>query len=330
MNYKESKKILEEIKKANKILINCHRSPDPDSIGGALAMRRFLVDLGKFVRIICPDSIGKESEFLQSSDLIQRIDYEKFDFSEYDLFLILDSSEWVQVAGYGKEEIPEIKKIVIDHHYTNEGFGKINIVDPGRSSTCEVLFRIFADWNIKIDQEIAEDLLAGLIYDTSSLQHSSANVDTAKTMATLMGLGADKNKIINNFYRSIAFDKVKLIGEVIKNMHIDIEHRFVWSAIPHETFIQYPDSNGVKSMAANLYASSVDGADYGMIMIEEKKDFLNISFRAKDGFDISEVAVDLGGGGHKQAGAAIVRNTEFNEAVEKVLAVARKYAKKVN
>ena len=328
MNYPESPKILEEIKRAKKILVNCHRSPDPDSVGSALAMRRVLIDMGKSVEVVCPDSISPDSKFMNSSEKVQRIDYDKFDFSEYDLLLLLDSSVWSQVAGFGKEKVPDIKKIVIDHHYTNKGFGSINIVDSERSSTAEVLYKLFADWDVKLSQEVAEDLLAGLIYDTSSLQHSSADMETAKTMTNLMELGADKDKIIFNFYRNISFDKIKLIGEILKNLQIDKEYRFVWSAIPHETYTLYPDSMGVKSMAANFYASSIENTDFGIIMIEEKKDFLNISLRAKMGSDISKIAEALGGGGHKQAGAAIIRNISFNEAVEKVLAAARKYAKK--
>lgn len=328
MNYKESKKILEEIKKADKILVNCHRSPDPDSVGSALAMRKALLNMGKEVAVICSDNISGDSKFLKSSDSILRIDYDTFSFSAYDLFLILDSSEWSQVLGFGKEKIPEIEKIVIDHHYTNEGFGKINIVDSGRSSTGEVVYRLFEDWKVSVDEEIAEDLLAGIIYDTSSLQHSSADIGTAEAMVSLMKLGADKNKIIFNFYRNIGFDKVKLMGEVIKNMEIDKENRFVWSAIPNETFTLYPDSSGVKSMAANQWASSIEDTDFGIIMIEEKKNFLNVSLRAKEGFDISKIAEALGGGGHKQAGAAIIRNVPFDQAVIKVLEATRKYAKK--
>ena len=52
MNYKESQLILDEIKKSNKILLNCHRSPDPDSIGSALALQIGLLSLGKEVEII--------------------------------------------------------------------------------------------------------------------------------------------------------------------------------------------------------------------------------------------------------------------------------------
>lgn len=327
MNYEESSLILSEIKKVQKILINCHRSPDADSIGSALALRSVLVEMGKDVSLICPDNISEESKFLNSSDQVTKINYDEYDFSGHDLFMILDSSDWSQVLGLA-EKIPEIKKVVIDHHYTNKGFGDINIVDAKRSSTAEVMYRVFSDWEVNISKEIANDLLAGLIYDTSSLQHPSADKDSAKVFAHLMELGADKNKIILNLYRNIKFEKVKLIGEIIKNMEIDEEARFVWSAIPYEVFTLYPDSSGVKSMAATLYASSIENSDFGLIMIEEKKNFLHVSLRGKEGTDISKIAEQLGGGGHKQAGGAVIKNIPFDQAVLKALEAARKYVKK--
>ncbi len=328
MNYAKSKTVLKEITKAKKILINCHRSPDPDSCGGALAMRRVLLDMDKEVKVICPDPIGDDSEFLKNSVFVEQIDYENFDFSEYDLFLIQDSSEWSQVTGFGKGEVKGIKTIVIDHHYTNSGFGDINLLDGDRSSTCEVLYRIFSDWKISINSEVAEDLLAGLIYDTSSLMHSSADAETAKTYSRLMELGADKDKIILNIFRNISFENIKLMGEILKNMDTDEEAGFVYSAIPYETFSTYGTTSGVKSMAATLYASSVRNTNYGMIMVEEKKNNLSISLRAKEGYDISKVAEVLGGGGHKQAGAVLMRNVKFDNAVMKALEAARKYVRK--
>ncbi len=330
MNYDLSPKVLEEIKKAKRILLNCHRSPDPDSVGSALAMRKILLGMDKEVEIVCPDNVSGDSKFLKSSDVVKKIDYDNFDFSPYDLFIILDSAEWSQVLGFGKEKKPSIKKINIDHHFTNEKFGVINLVDEERSSTSEILYKIFDDWGVLVDGETAEDLLTGIIYDTSCLEHSSADVDTAKIFVKLMELGADKNKIISNIFRNLNFDMVKAMTEITKNMQIDKENRFVWSAVPFEEISQYPGSFGIKSMAAGLYAASVQGADFGMIMVEEKKNFLNVSFRAKMGFDISKIANELGGGGHKQAGAAVLRGIPFGEATKKVLATARKYAQKTS
>lgn len=330
MNYSQSQQILDEVNKAGRILVNCHRSPDPDSVGSALAMRKVLLGLGKEVEVICPDNIQDDSKFLASSDVIKKIDYDTFDFAGYDLFIILDCSEWVQVLGYGKNKIPEIRNIVIDHHFTNEKFGDLNIVDAERSSTCEVLYNIFFDWGIKIDKEIAESLLAGIIFDTSCLQHSSANVDTAEIFLILYRLGADKNKIISNLYRNINFEVSKVVGEVLKNLQIDTMGRFVWSAVPYETVSQYQNTFGAKTIAANLFASSIDGTDFGVIMIEEKKNVLNVSFRAKEGFDISKAAQMSGGGGHKQAGAAVIKDMPFSRAVKKVLDACHRYAKEDN
>lgn len=63
-------------------------------------------------------------------------------------------------------------------------------------------------------------------------------------------------------------------------------------------------------------------------MIEEEKGTLNVSLRSRTGLDVSRIAVDLGGGGHRYASGGAVKGLQFNEAVEKVLEVARKYAKK--
>ena len=81
MNYKESTQILEEIKKAKRILVNCHRSPDSDSVGSALALSKIVEAMGKEVLIVCPNEIPEDLRFLEGSEKIKRIDYSNYDFS---------------------------------------------------------------------------------------------------------------------------------------------------------------------------------------------------------------------------------------------------------
>ena len=89
MNYKESILILEEIKKSEKILINCHRGPDSDSVGSALALQEILQIMEKDVEVVCPSDIPEDLLFLSEAKNIRRVNFTSFDFSEYDLFLIL-------------------------------------------------------------------------------------------------------------------------------------------------------------------------------------------------------------------------------------------------
>ena len=201
MNYKQSNKILKEIKGAKKILVNCHRGPDADSVGSALALSGILKNMGKDVSVICPSDIPQDLTFLSGAEGIKRVNFQTFDFSSYDLFLVIDSSTYSMVTGLKDSDKPSIKTIVIDHHISNEKFGEINLVDDTKTSTGELLFKIFEDWGEPISKEIAEPLLTGIIGDTGSFQYQNVGQETLRIAATLMEIGADKDKIIYNIYR---------------------------------------------------------------------------------------------------------------------------------
>lgn len=329
MNYKESKKILEEIKKAKKILVNCHRGPDSDSVGSALALTKVLKSMGKEVKIICPSEVPEDLHFLEGSGEIARVDFSSFNFSEYDLFLAIDSSNYSLVTG-SKESVPPkgLPMIVMDHHYSNDGFGDINLVDSEATSTGELLFKVFKDWGAEITSESAESLLTGIIGDTGSFQYQNVGAGTLEIAAELIKKGADKDKIIYQIYRNISFSEVKIWGKIIENMQIDKEHHFVWSVVPVTIYKDYVGSDNIKEDAANLFFPIVAGTDFGVIMEERENDILSVSFRSRSGFDVSKVASELGGGGHKAASGARIEGIPYDEAVERVLSAARKYAKK--
>ena len=325
MNYELSEKILAEIKGAKKILVNCHRSPDADSVGSALSLYEVLVSMGKDVRVICPDKLPGDLKFLPFSQKVEKIDFEKFDFASYDLFVILDSGNFAMVAKRKETPMPEIKKIVIDHHKTNDTFGDINLVDENISSTAELLYLIIEDWGISINKTIAQNLLAGIIADTGVFAYQMVTTKTLETARFLIEKGADKNEIILNIFRSYSFNKLKFWGEILKRMEWDEEHHFIWSAIPHEVYKNFDNPASAKESAASLFAPIIKDTDFGMVMVEEEKGILSISLRGRTDFDVSKIAEKIGGGGHKSASGAKVY-MDFDSAVIKVLETARKIA----
>jgi phosphoesterase RecJ-like protein len=326
MNYKESEIILKAIKKAKKILVNCHRGPDSDSVGSALALSRVLKDMDKEVTVICPSDIPADLTFLEGSNLITRVNFSSFNFSEYDLFMILDSSTYGMVTGLKDSESPSINNVVIDHHASNEKFGKLNLVDAEMTSTGELLFKIFTDWKVEIDREVAECLLTGIIGDTGSFQYQNVGQETLETAAKLIEKGADKDKIIYNIYRNIDFKEVKMWGKFIESMMI--EDDFVWSAISLSTYKDFGEYPYAKEDVANLFFPIVKGTDFGIVMVETSENVLSVSFRSRSGFDVAKIAEEVGGGGHKAAAGARIEGLTFQEAVNKVLTAARKHAKK--
>jgi len=330
MNYPESATILEEIKKANKILLNCHFSADPDGIGCTLAMKLVLEGMGKEVTVICPSkSLSKQTDYLKGySDINLGVNFYGYDFSKYDLFIILDTSDTNILTG--KDDVLEVKipVIVFDHHRTFDLKNNIKILDQDASSVGEILYRVFQDWGIDCGKDTANCLLTAVIGDTGTFSYPGAGERTLRAGADLISLGADKTMISDRIYRAEDFRILKFWSETLARAEIDREHHFVWSAVPYKSFEQCSDLPAVKSKTAALFAPIVDGTDFGFILIEERPDYISVSFRGRTDFDTSKIAEELGGGGHPVASAVRFENMPFDEAVEKVLEAARKYARK--
>jgi phosphoesterase RecJ-like protein len=330
MNYTESKKILAQAKEAKSILLNCHRGPDPDSIGSALAMLRVLKQMKKQVDIVCPSEILFDPlKYLADYKKIKGgVDFSNFDFSKYDLFITLDSSSWGMVTRNEKLPIPDIPINVIDHHKTNTRYGDINLVDRNTTSVGEMLFRVFKDWGVKLDKLTANYLLVAIIGDTGAFKHPGSTGRTFEVASELMAAGADKDEAIYNIYRSLPLDLIKFYGEVLTRIQIDKKGKFVWAAIPNTIYKKLNKPQSAKESAASLFTQVVDGTEFGFLAVELEKGKLSISFRSRTGFDTSNIAKHLGGGGHVYASGATITDLSFEKAVDKLLKVTRKYAKK--
>ncbi|KKQ37259.1 MAG: DHH family protein [Candidatus Woesebacteria bacterium GW2011_GWA1_37_7] len=329
MNYRESRSILEKVKKAKRILLNCHRGPDPDSIGSALAMKYVLEGMEKTVGVICPsEKLYENVSFLKDYKKIQKgIDFNKFNFLEYDLFITLDSSSWNMVSSDPNSSLPRIPLIVIDHHDTNKNFGKINLVDKNASSVGEILYLLIQDWSVNITKVIATALLTAIIGDTGIFKYPNTSEKTFDVAYQLVKKGADKNLIIANIYRNLDFNLIKFWGEALNRVKLDKKYGFIYSAVPYEVYKKLDKPENAKESSIDLFGQITKGTEFGFMAVETEKNKLSISLRSRTDFDSSQIATALGGGGHAAASGAKIEGLPFDEAVNKVLHVARKYAK---
>jgi len=332
MNYKESKLILEKIKKAKRILVNCHRGPDPDCIGSALALRGVLINMSKAVDVICPsEKLYDNADFLDGyGEINKSVNFSKFDYKKYDLFIVLDSSSWDMVSSDFNIPVPDMEIAVIDHHFTNKYFGIINLVDKSASSVGEILYRVFSDWKVSIDKNISTSLLTAIIGDTGIFKYPNSTVETFNSAYELMKAGADKNMIVAKLYKNYDFNLIKFWGEVLNNLVLEKENKFIYSAVPFSVFEKYGKPDIGKDTAVDLFAQVTKDTEFGFMALETDKGIVSVSVRSRNDFDSSKIALELGGGGHKAASGARIEGLSFENALQKILEVARKYAKKQN
>ena len=317
-NYFQSKLIFQEIKQSKNILINVHRNPDLDSIGSATALYRALNKIGKKITLVCPHEIPENYRFLKGADLVLTIDFKTWadtDVRPYDLFLILDSGSYDVVTGSKEIKLPDVKKIIIDHHRTNNWENYVErILDIKASSTSEIIFNLLNDWEVEFDSDIATSLFAGISSDTVFFKYDQNAKNTFKITAELLDKGADRDKVVEQAFDSFDFDLVRTIGEFLTKIRKG--DRYIYSVLDNETYVKFGKQKGAREIVANLFARSIKGFDFGIMAVEYEAGKFALSFRSKK-TDVSVIAKKLGGGGHKNAaGATFKGNTD--QLIEKI------------
>ena len=316
-NYLLSQPILLEIKKAKNILINIHRNPDLDSIGSATALYQALIKMKKKVTLICPHEIPENYKFLKGADSVETIDFKTWAGKPgpYDLFLILDSGSYDIVTGSKEIKLPDMKKIIVDHHQTNNWSDcLLKLLDIEASSTAEIVYQILLDWNVIIDFKIATSIFAGIASDTVFFKYEKNAKKTFQIATELLNSGADKNKIVEQSFDSFDFDLIQLIGEFLTKMQKG--NGYVYSVLDNETFIKFGKQRGAREIVANLFARSIKNFDFGIMAVEFEKDKFAVSFRSKS-VDVSVIAKKFGGGGHKNAAGATIYGN-IDQVIKKI------------
>lgn len=318
--------IWEEIEKAQNILLHCHPSPDSDSIGGALALYHILKKINKNPTIISGDN--PTPLFLQhlpgANQIIQKSFFE-IDVSEFDLFLILDSSSKNQVSKKGEVVFPEsLKTVVIDHH-TNFGYANINLIDTSYPATCQIIYELVKEWNLEIPAQVAACLYVGLYGDSGGFKYPPTNWSTLLAASETAKIFPDFSSLIFKIENSVDPDQIKFMGITLNH----IEHYFgskVAIAVASFEELQQHNINSqniIKGDIANTL-KSVIGWDIGVCCTQVSPEQVEYNFRTRDSekFDVGEIARRMGGGGHRAAAGAPVKKP-LKEAQQVLLNVIK-------
>lgn len=324
MNFKKSDEIFEVIKENNNFILNPHRGPDLDSVAAVAAMSIVLKKLGKDFNIYCKDQIPESYEFVKEvSDTIV-CNLEDIEQSDYSHWIALDFNTWDQ-GGLSME--PNIPTVHIDHHPYFGLRSIVSIVDEEASSTCEILYQIFEDWGIDIDQRLATILLSGISYDTNYFQQKNTTAKTHLVASKLMDLKADNNYVTYNVKRTNELGTLKLWGEFNKRLKVNEKYKFSWTAVPHGIYKKHLMTVSSTAEYSNMVVRTLVGTNFGVCIAEKEPKLINMSFRSRvPGFDVAVIARELGGNGHKDAAGAQIKGLEYKEAIKKIFAAIKKHA----
>ncbi len=306
-------KIRDRIHAAHCVLITSHVRPDGDAIGSSLGLALALLDAGKKVQVVLSDGLPASFKHLPGSELIKTKAA-----GECDLIISVDCSDLKRVGkaldGYHTPDI------VVDHHSTNDAFGILNLIEPEAAATASVLTRHMRSWGLTITTPVAANLLTGLVTDTLGFRTSNTTPEVLRQAADLLEIGADMSTL---YYRSLirrTFPAAKYWGAGLSRLErLD---GIVWTAL---TVADRKASGYSGNDDADLISviSSIDEADVAIIFTEQNKNKTKVSWRGlKPDIDVSRIASQFGGGGHKAASGAEISGS-LDEVCERVLNTTR-------
>lgn len=298
---------------AKQIVIASHVRPDGDAIGSLLALGLALRDAGKSTQMILVDGVPSSFKYLEGSDLIQ-----KEPGRDHDTFITVDCADFKR-AGKAFENFSQ-PDINIDHHVTNEKFGKLNLIEAEEVATAAILTNHLPEWGLKITKPIAAALLTGIITDTLGFRTSNTTPESLRQAAALMEAGVDMPEIYMRALVRKTFPAAKYWGAGLSSL--ESKHGIVWGTL---TLADRKSAGYGGSDDADLInmISAVDGNRVGMVFVEQNDHHVKISWRALEpGVDVSPVAKHFRGGGHAAAAGADIQGS-LSEVQKEVLKKTR-------
>ncbi len=304
------------IESSKSIAISGHIRPDGDCVGSCLAMYNYVATYYPSIDVhVYLDPIPNIFKFLKNADKIEDIHTLSED-TVFDLYIALDCSDGGRLGDAYSFFKQAKHTICIDHHMTNGGFAEYSYIIPDDSSTAELVYNQFG--KDKITKDIAECLYVGIIHDTGVFQYSCTSSRTMEVAGELMDKGIDYPRLVDESYYMKYMVQNRLMGYCLLNCELKLDDKVVIAVLPKEILDKY---GGVASDLEGIVAvlRHTKDIEVAVFVYELNPGRFKVSLRSSSGkVDVSKIAVEFGGGGHKMAAGYSI-NCEVNKGIDKLM-----------
>ena len=309
--------VADAIRTNDRFIVVTHENPDGDALGSMLGTTLALRSLGKdVVMYLSGDApLPGEYRFLRLEEL-QRGELPA-DVGERVLLAVDCANE--RRIGPEPTLLERARLVVdVDHHHDNSRFGAVNLIVPDASSTAEIVRDVLRELDVELTPDIAESLYVALVTDTGRFQYSNTTPKSLRLAAELVEAGADVHGIFRHVYETVQFAKLKLLARALDRAQLFEGGRLVVSYLVRGDFAavgaEEPYSEGIID-----YLRSVEGSEMVALIREPPRDegpARRVSLRSShDEVDVSAIARQVGGGGHRQA-AGFSSSREIGEIID--------------
>lgn len=304
--------IAEALLGCSSVAVCGHVSPDGDCVGSQLALAHALRKLGKrvFCLLASDEPLDQNLMFLPGADGL--LPAASFDGCA-ECFVAVDvpTPERLGAADAVRRAAP--LTVTVDHHAVPAAMSRLSYTDPDAAATAMLVWRLVGHLGAGYDPAIATCAYAGLMTDTGRFQYQNADAAAFEAAGQMVAAGADPGAVAREVYQNRRVASVLLEAVAIGHMELLSEGRAALSWLSRDDFAACdaarPDAEPLIDVLRSIEGVRV------ACMLREQDGQVRGSLRAKDDADVSALARELGGGGHRAA-AGFTFDGPLPQAVE--------------
>ena len=304
--------IIPVLNDAERIGIFAHVNPDGDSMGSAYALKLALKGQGKEAEVylsLRPDAMalplvqGREATGLKPENC--------------DLLVAVDCADSKRLGEYEDAFLNHPNTVAIDHHITHKQFA-VRTVAEDISSTCELMWSLFEEWQISVTKEIATNLYIGLVCDTGNFKYSCISSKTFLVASELLCFDIDFAGISKRVFNTKSLAYYTLMRTALDRLEFYEEGKVCALYLSEQDFenagIDESEATGIVTLP-----TGIEGVEVGIYIRQREKNEYKVSLRSAERVDVATIANELGGGGHVRAAGYSVCEGGPEEIIQRVL-----------
>lgn len=281
------------------ITILCHRKPDGDTTGSALALYEALSGLGKKVRIRCGDPFPEQFSFLTQA-------YEEpGEFQEQ--FIVAVDVASAPLLGSLEAEYGSRVDLCIDHHGSNSRYARQLLLDGGAAAAAELVYRLIGQMEVPLTAHMALCIYTGIATDTGCFCFSNTTPASFRIAAEVLETGAPVAEANRRLFESKKPGRVALEARVLSGLEYYYGGHcaviVIPSALREEFGVDDSELDGLSSIPRKI-----EGVWVG-VTIREQEGCCRVSLRTTAEADACAICAAFGGGGHVRASGCTIEGT---------------------
>lgn len=308
----------------SEVVLTTHVNADGDGAGSEVAVARWLQARDVRATIVNPTPFPDAFRFLLGDLSVHTPgDREgRAALRRAGVLLVLDTSEAARL-GRVADHLERPTVAVVDHHPApSREIADAVARDPAACATGELVFDMMGLDDASPPLPVAEALYVAVVTDTGSFRYGNTTARAHGIAARLIRAGVDVEDMYRHVFARYTPERLALLERALATLEVTSGGRVACITLRtrdlEETGATAEDREGLVE-----YARRLRGVEVALLFRELPEGRTKVSARSNGDVDVSAVARDLGGGGHRQA-AGVLLDRSLEAAREQVLERVRR------